>query len=101
MGVNHPTLNIPNMQYILPPELKKSDHRGPKSPFWVKKLPLEAWKWLSKIRVDIRTLSDVYSSGETIKIDVKNTKKYEIRIFFGILKTLKFLQKQKDVVVKR
>ena len=42
------------------------------------------------------------SSGETIKIDVKNTKKYEIRILFGILKTFKFLQKQKDaVVVKR
>ena len=39
------------------------------------------------------------SSGEMIKIDVKNTKKYEIRILFGILKTFKFLQKQKDVVV--
>ena len=41
------------------------------------------------------------SSGEKIKIDVKNTKKYEIRILFGILKTFKFLQKQKGVVVKR
>ena len=42
------------------------------------------------------------SSGETIKIDVKDTKKSEIRILFGILKTFKFLQKQKDaVVVKR
>ena len=25
MVVNHPTLNIPNMKYILPPEPKKSD----------------------------------------------------------------------------
>ena len=41
-------------------------------------------------------------SGKTIKIDVKNTKKYEIRILFGILETFKFLQKQKDtVIVKR
>ena len=42
------------------------------------------------------------SRGETIKIDVKNTKKSEIRIMFAILKTFKFLQKQKDaLVVKR
>ena len=59
MGVNHPTLNIPNMQYILLPELKTRITEAQNHLFESKNYPKRPEKWLSEIRVDIQTLSDV------------------------------------------
>ena len=46
MVVNDPTLNIPNMKYILPPEHKKLDHRGSKFTFCVQNPHQEAQTYL-------------------------------------------------------
>ena len=98
MGVNHPILNIPNNAIYFTPRAKKIGTQRPKITFLSPKTTLRRLKMTLR---DQSGQSQTFrcSSGETIKFDVKNTKKYEIRILFGILKTFKFLQKQKDVVV--
>ena len=101
MGVNHPTLNIPNNAIYFTPRAKKIGSQRPKI---TSLSPKTTPRGLKMTLRDQSGHSHTFrcSSGETIKIDVKNTKKTEIRILFGILKTFKFLQKQKDaVVVKR
>ena len=90
MGVNHPTLNIPNNAIYFTPRAKKIGSQRPKITFLSPKTTLR------RLKMTLRDQSGHshtfrYSSGETTENDVKNSKNAENRILGGILKTLKYL----------